>query len=249
MLILVSVVGVMAFTWPFFASPESGLAHGGDAPWIFAAVCGLLGLSVLAEQSTGRLDAKTIAVLGVIAALGGCLRVLSAHTAGLEPVFFLMVVSGRALGRRLAFLGGCLILLLGAFLSGAVGPWMPFQMVASGWVALGAALLPAARGRAEILMLAVYGAFAGLAYGAVMNLWFWPFIAGAGAGAGSYLPGADMATNLGRYAVFYLATSLGWDLPRGALTAVLVLVGGRSTLATLRRGLRRAAFDAPARFQ
>ena len=35
-----------------------------------------------------------------------------------------------------------------------------------------------------------------------------------------------------RYAVFYVATSLGWDVPRSVLTAVLILIAGRSMLAT-----------------
>ncbi|HYO85553.1 MAG TPA: ECF transporter S component [Dermatophilaceae bacterium] len=248
-LLLVSLVGVMAFTWPFFVDPRSGLAHGTDAPWLFAVLMSLLGVSLLAEQSSGRLDAKTVAVLGVLAALGGCLRLLSAGTAGLEPVFFLVVVAGRVLGGRLAFLAGALILLLGAFLTGGIGPWAPFQMIASGWIALGAAVLPALRGRAELVMLAAYGLIAGLLYGVVMNLWFWPFIgSGAPAGAG-FVPGADPVTNLGRYAVFYLATSLGWDLPRAVLTCLLVAVAGPAALATLRRAVRAAAFEETGQFR
>lgn len=246
LLILVTAVGVLAFTWPFFATSALATDHSADAPWIFTALMALLGASLLAEQGNGRLDAKTVALLGAIAALGGALRVLSAGTAGLEPVFFLVVLAGRVLGRRLAFLGGCLILLTGAFLTGAVGPWSPFQMIATGWVALGATLLPAVRGRSEVALLAAYGGTAGLLYGAVMNLWFWPFLgASAPAGAG-FVPGADLATNLGHYLVFYLATSLAWDLPRAVLTTVLVIVAGRPMLAVLRRATRRAHFETAA---
>jgi energy-coupling factor transport system substrate-specific component len=54
--------------------------------------------------------------------------------------------------------------------------------------------------------------------------------------------------NLARYLAFYLATSLGWDLPRGVLTAVLVMVAGRPVLASLRRGTRRAAFGTTGQF-
>ena len=98
-------------------------------------------------------------------------------------------------------------------------------------------------------MLAAYGLVAGLVYGAVMNLWFWPFMgATAPAGAG-FVPGATVGTNLGHYGVFYLATSLGWDLPRGVLTAALVFLAGGPVLSTLRRAVRRAAFDAPVRFE
>lgn len=239
---LVTLVGVMAFTWPFFATSTVITEHSEVAPWLFAALMALLGVSLLAEQGNGRLDAKTVAVLGALAALGGALRVLGAGTAGLEPVFFLVVLAGAVLGRRLAFLGGCLILLTGAFLTGAVGPWTPFQMIATGWVALGAALLPRVRGRAEVVLLAAYGVVAALAYGVVMNLWFWPFLgASAPAGAG-FVPGAG-AANLAHYAVFYVATSLVWDAPRAVLTALLVLVAGRPLLTTLRRATRRAHFE------
>jgi energy-coupling factor transport system substrate-specific component len=122
-------------------------------------------------------------------------------------------------------------------------------MIACGWVCLGAGLLPPLRGTAERWMLAGYGVVVGFGYGAVMNLWFWPFMgATAPAGAG-FVPGAAVGTNLGHYGVFYLATSLGWDLPRGLLTAALVVLAGGPVLSTLRRAVRRAAFDVPVRFE
>ena len=246
---LVTLVGLVAFGWPFLASPGVGLAHGHDAPWLFALLIGLLALVTLAEVAAGGLDAKTIAVLGVLAAMGGALRVLSAGTAGLEPMFFLLVLAGRVLGRGMGFVLGALAIVTGAFLTGGVGPWTPFQMITAGWVGLGAALLPRASGRVERAMLAAYGLVAGLLYGAVMNLWFWPFMgATAPAGAG-FVPGAPVGTNLGHYGVFYLATSLGWDLPRGLLTAALVFLAGGPVLSTLRRAVRRAAFDVPVRFE
>ena len=248
-LVLVTLVGVASFGWPFVVDPAVGLAHGQDAPWLFAVLLGLLALVLLAEVSAGGLDARTVAVLGVLAAMGGALRVLSAGTAGLEPMFFLLVLAGRVLGRSTGFVLGALAVLTGAFLTGGVGPWLPFQMIAAGWVALGAALLPPATGRLERAWLAAYGLMAGLLYGAVMNLWFWPFMGTSAPTGAGFVPGADAATNAGHYAAFYLATSLGWDVPRGLLTAALVLVAGRPVLATLRRAVRRAAFDTPVVFE
>ncbi|MGN6300350.1 MAG: ECF transporter S component [Angustibacter sp.] len=237
------LVGVAAFAWPFVVTPGGGLAHGGDAPWLFVLLLALMGALVLAELGSGGLDAKTVAVLGVLAALGGALRVVSAGTAGLEPIFFLIVVGGRVLGRGAGFVLGALAVLVGAFLTGGVGPWAPFQMVAAGMVGLGAACLPRASGRREIWLLAGYGLLAGIAYGVVMNLWFWPF-ATTGPDGGVFVPGDPLSANVSRYAAFYLLTSLGWDLPRGVLTAVLVVVAGRPVLGSLRRGARRAAFTA-----
>lgn len=245
-----SLVGVAAFAWPFVAAPTATAGRGQDLPWLFAALLGLLALVLLAEVTATGLDAKTVAVLGVLAAVGGALRVLSAGTAGLEPLFVVLVLGGRVLGRSMGFLLGAVALLAGAFLTAGIGPWLPFQMIAAGWVAFAAACLPRADGRAEVWLLAAYGLVAGVGYGLVMNLWFWPFLGtGSAPVGGGFVPGAPIGDNLGRYAVFYLATSLGWDLPRSVLTAALVLVAGRPVLRTLRRAVRRAAFDATGQFQ
>ena len=245
-LTLTSLVGLASFTWPFFADASFARERGQDAPWVFAALLGLLAVVLLAEVTARGLDAKTVAVLGVLAAVGGALRVLSAGTAGLEPVFIVLVLGGRVLGRSMAFLLGALALLAGAFLTAGIGPWLPFQMMAAAWVGLGAACLPAMRGRAELVLLALYGTATGLLYGAIMNLWFWPFLTAASAPTGAgFVPGAPVSENLAHYAVFYIATSLGWDLPRAAVTATVILVAGRPVLRALRRAVRKAAFDGP----
>jgi energy-coupling factor transport system substrate-specific component len=249
---LVLLVGVAAFGWPFLATPDSELSqlgHSTDASFFFVALMSLMAVALLAEMTSGGVDAKTIAVLGVLAAAGGALRVLSAGTAGLEPMFFLLVIAGRVLGASLGFLLGALALLASAFLTAGVGPWTPFQMIAAGWVCMGAGLLPRASGRAERWLLAAYGLVCGLAYGVVMNLWFWPFLGDSAPSGAGYLPGADAATNLGHYAAFYATTSLAWDLPRGILTAVLTLLASGSLLRALRRSVRRARFDVPVRFE
>jgi energy-coupling factor transport system substrate-specific component len=121
-------------------------------------------------------------------------------------------------------------------------------MIAAGWVGFGAGSLPRAGGRPERMILAGYGLIAGLLYGVVMNLWFWPFLTSGVPVAMAFVPGDPVSANLTRYGAFYLATSLGWDLPRGILTAVLVIVAGRPVLASLRRGTRRAAFGAIGQF-
>ena len=244
-----TVVGLAAFLWPFLAQPGSGLAHSNDAPWLFVLLIALLAALVMAELSSGGVDAKTVAVLGVLAAAGGALRVLSAGTAGLEPMFFLVVLAGRVLGRGMGFVLGALAVLVGAFLTGGIGPWAPFQMIAAGWVGFGAGSLPRASGRSERVILAGYGLAAGLVYGVVMNLWFWPFLTAGVPAAMAFVPGDAVMINLSHYAAFYLATSLGWDLPRGILTAVLVIVAGRPVLASLRRGTRRAAFGSIGQFE
>jgi energy-coupling factor transport system substrate-specific component len=247
-LILVSIVGVMAFSWPFLADAGSRLTHSADAPWLFAALLPLLLVVVVAQLADGEMDAKSVAMLGVLAAVGTGLRVLGTGAGGIEPVFFLFVLAGRALGAGFGFVLGQLTLLASALVTGGIGPWLPFQMITAGWIGLGAGLLPPLRGRAEVIMLAVYGALAGFFYGLLINLWFWPFATYADT-AVSFDPGAPVGSNLVRYAAFFLATSFVWDAVRAVLTAALCLIAGRPVLATLRRAGRRASFRVEAEFE
>ncbi|MFD8466959.1 ECF transporter S component [Streptomyces cyaneofuscatus] len=250
-LVLVSAVGVVAFGWPLLAGAGSGLAHAQDAPWLFAALLPLLVAVVVATISESGMDAKAVAMLGVLAAVGAALRPLGAGTAGLEPMFFLMVLSGRVLGPGFGFVLGSVTMFASALLTGGVGPWMPFQMLAMGWFTMGAGLLPGAdrlRGRAELAMLAVYGSVAAFAYGTIMNLYGWTIIPGLGSGI-SFVAGDPLPENLVRFLAYCAATSLGWDLGRAVLTVVLTLTIGPTLLKALRRATRRAAFDARVGFE
>ncbi|SFC68015.1 ECF transporter S component [Streptomyces aidingensis] len=249
-LVLLSAVGVAAFGWPLLAARGSGLAHSADAPWLFALLLPLLLAVVVATIADTGLDAKAVAMLGVLAAAGAALRPLGAGTAGLQPMFFLMVLAGRVLGPGFGFVLGAVSMFASALLTGGVGPWMPFQMLAMGWFTMGAGLLPAPgrlRGRGELLLLAVYGAAASLLYGLVMNLQGWPYIAGMSSSI-SFVPGDPLGDNLARFAAYVLATSLGWDIPRALLTVVLILTVGGPVLRTLRRATRRTRFHPAPRF-
>ncbi len=254
-LVVASLVTLAAFGWPFFATPTGlgeGASHSTDAPWIFVLVLPLLAAIVLAEVNAGGLDAKAVALLGMLAAVGGALRALSPGAAGLEPSFAVIMLGGRVFGRGFGFVQGALTLFVGALLTGGVGPWLPFQMIAAGWVGFLSGCLPRSltwrlTGWPEVVVLSGLGFVLGLAYGALMNLWFWPFGA-YGAGL-SYDATAGPAANLESYARYYLATSLAWDLSRGVCTLLLVLLVGRPLLRALRRVSRLAAFEVPVRFE
>ncbi|HHU10598.1 MAG TPA: ECF transporter S component [Intrasporangiaceae bacterium] len=238
---LVSVVGLASFLWPLLVVPGSGLDDATVAPLILAALLPLFLVVVLAEVSRGGFDVKAIAMLGVLSAIGAVLRPLGAGTAGLETVFFLLILAARVYGPGFGFVLGATTLLGSALLTGGVGPWLPFQMMAAAWVGLFAGLLPRARGRAEMGLLVAYGIVAGLGYGIIMNFSFWPFAVGLGTQV-SYVPGAAVLDNLHRFIVFSVSTSLGWDLGRSLLNAVAILLIGPAVLAALRRIARRAAF-------
>ena len=246
--VLVSLVGLAAFCWPLLVDPGTGLAHSTDAPLVFGLLLVLLLAVVLTEVAEGGLDVKAVAMLGVLSAVGAALRPLGAGTAGLETVFFLLVLAGRVFGAGFGFVLGATTLFASALVTGGVGPWLPFQMLGAAWVGLGAGLLPAARGKAELALLAAYGALSGLAYGLLLNMSFWPFSIGSGTQL-SFIAGAPLLDNLHRFALFSLATSFGWDLGRALTNVLLVLLAGRAVLGALRRAARRAAFTAPVVFE
>jgi len=245
-----TVVGIGAFVWPLLVRVDgrgANLAHSVDAPWLMVALVPLLVAVVVTEMTAGRLDAKSVALLGVLAAVGTAMRLPTGGIAGLELVFFVFLPAGRVFGRAFGFVLGALTIFASALVIGGIGPWLPFQMLAAGWVGFGAGCLPRARGRAELVLLGAYGVMAGLAYGIALDLWFWPFTSGSDSGV-SFVAGAPLSENLRRFWGFHLATALGFDLMRGLSTALLVAVLGRPVLAALRRARRRAAFDAPADF-
>lgn len=247
----VTLVGIGAYTWPLvlgFQGSDAGHTH--DAPWVFLLVLPLLLLVVAAELADGGMDAKAVALLGILAGVCALLRPITGGLTGVQLMFFLLIPAGRVLGPGFGFVLGNIAMFASAALTGGGGPWLPFQMLAAGWVGLGAGLLPRARGRAELALLAGYGFVSGVAYGFVLNLWFWPFgTTNTGASAAvTFLPHAALAENLRRWLAFSLTTSLGFDIPRGAATAVALLAVGRPVLLALRRASRRAAFGTTARF-
>lgn len=247
-IVLASVVGVIAFGWPLLADPESSvIAHSSDAPWFFALFLPMLLSVVLAQVSDGGMNARSVAMLGVLAAVVCVLRPLGAGTAGIEPIWVVLVLGGRALGPGFGFVLGATSLGASALITGGVGPWLPFQMMAAAWVGLGAGLIPMPRGaaprarRAEVVALTAYAGVATYAYGLLMNLWLWPFTAGL-APAIAFDPGAPISENLAHWIGFSIATSLAFDIPRTVLSVVLVALLARPVLATLRRSGRRAVF-------
>ncbi len=245
---LASAIGIIAFAWPLIAAPgSSAVAHADDAPLLFALVVPVLLVVVLAQVSDGGMDAKAIAMLGVLSAVIAALRPLGGGTAGLEPIWVVLILGGRAMGPGFGFCLGSISLFASALLTGGVGPWLPFQMLGAAWVGLGAGLLPRATGRRELFLLSAYGAIACVAYGFLLNLWFWPFTTGLPEQL-AYVAGDPLGDNLVAWLRFCLITSLGYDIPRAVLTVVLIMVAGTPVLLALRRMSRKAAFDAPVTF-
>ncbi len=241
-LALTSVIGLFAFLWPIIIGSGSILAHNAAAPVVLAGVLLAVIMISLAALGDGGIDAKTVTMLGLLAAIGAVLRPLSAGSAGVELVFLFIILGGRVFGAGFGFALGSVTLFASALLTGGFGPWLPFQMIAASWMGMGAGLLPRRlRGARELVMLSAFAAVAGFLFGQLMNLSFWPFTLGPGTGL-SFVPGGSLAENLHRFALYSLATSLGWDLVRAVVLAFGVALLGRPVLSALRRTARRASF-------
>lgn len=239
-----SVAGLVMLCWPLLLRvPEGGRV---DPPFFFLLLLPLVIVIVLAEFGEGGMDARVLAILGVLSAVNAVLRGLGAGTAGIELVFFLLILGGRVFGPGFGFVLGCTSLFASALMTAGVGPWLPFQMLLSAWIGMGAGLLPRRfTGRAEIAVLVAYGIVASYAFGILMNLSSWPFTLGIAVpgheGSLSYVAGAPLVENLHRFAIYTLLTSTGsWDTGRAITTSVALVVLGPAILTTLRRASRRS---------
>ncbi|MFV0425830.1 MAG: ECF transporter S component [Beutenbergiaceae bacterium] len=242
---LASLTGVMAFAWPLLVDAGAALDDATTAPLVLGVV--LLGVlaAVMVDFGDGGLDVRAVAILGLLAAIGAVLRPLSAGAAGIETVFVLLVLGGRVFGAGFGFILGATTLFASALLTGGVGPWLPYQMLAAAWVGLGAGLLPGrARGGREVVLVASYGVLAALLFGLAMNLSFWPFQLGLGTEL-SFDANLPLVQNLRRFLVFSLVTSLSWDIGRAITTVVGIAIAGPVVLPLLRRAATRARFVRP----
>ena len=256
MYVLTSGIGLAAFLYPFWTPAIrqvsiTGMAHADDAPLMLSLLVGLCFVVLLLEMQEQAMNAKMVALLGILVAINAVLRfaeVAIPGPGGFSPIFPLIILAGYVFGARFGFLLGALTLLVSALITGSAGPWLPYQMFVAGWTGMAAPLcrapvrlLCAERKRGEIVLLALFGGVWGLIYGVVMNIWFWPFIAGP---AGQFWqPGIGVWETIQRYAAFYVVTSLVWDIMRLVGNAGLILAFGAPILRLLRRFERRFTFQ------
>ena len=240
---LANLIGVAGIAWPLLlgvgGQGTEAQAHVTDAPVIIALLVPLLVLVAIdAAQAPSQAlgggrgrDARMIALLGVLVAVNAFLRIPKGPS-GEGLMFVLPILAGWYIGARFAFLLGAFSIAVSAVMTGGVGPWMPFQMFALGWVGAGGGLLRRlVAGRLPVLVLGAYSYASSILYGFVMTLWFWPFLLGSTGGSSGpiyFSDGLTVGETLVRYWRFYLVTSLPWDTARAVLANVpLVMILAR----------------------
>ena len=243
-LAIASLFSIAGFVWPFFYA-------GQDLPrtqlFFWTAIVAAFFL-VIVEISAARLDAKSVALLGVLAALIAALRPLGAGAVGIEPMWFVLILSARVFGASFGFLLGIISMFASALLTGGLGPWLGYQIFAAAWIGMAAGLLPKkVSGKGEIAMLLVFGALAAGTFGVLMDLQFWPWALGSNTQL-SYIAGGSLSENLSRFITFHFASAMAWDIPRAIFTCGLIAFTGPSVLSALRRTYTRAAFATPVVF-
>jgi energy-coupling factor transport system substrate-specific component len=242
-----TILGLIAFAWPLFL-PESNffILRSENAKWLATLILPLAILVFVLEINFGSLDSKSVALLGVFAALISALRLLGAGAIGIEPIWFLLILIGRVFGPSFGFTLGITSIFVSGLITGGVGPWLAFQMMAAGWVGMMAGLIPRKlSGKKEILTLCIYAVIASMFFGILMDLQLWPWLVGADSQL-AYVPSDSISANLHRFLIFHFATSLAWDIPRAIFTLVLIITTGKPILTTLKRAESKLAFKTTA---
>ena len=237
-----------------------------NTPILISFLLGFCLLVMLYEVQGQAVNTKVIALLGVLVAINAALRFIEnaiPGPGGFSPVFFLIILTGYAYGGRFGFLMGALTLFVSAIITGGVGPWLPGQMFTAGWVGMTAPICrplvgilhrlnspsnpqksgvrpSSSTATAEIVLLSGFGILWGFLFGAMMNLWTYPFIAGAAEQL--WVFGVSLREAIGRYMAYYIATSLVWDTMRAIGNGLLIFLFGMPTLRVLRRFQSRFTF-------
>lgn len=239
-LVVATFVAAAAFALPFAASGStsaSRLTEGSLLLGIVTAAALIVAVGELARQAGPGNLARATALLGVLVALDAALRLIPSLL-GASPIFVLIILVGYVFGSAFGFTMGALTLLLSAIVTAGIGPWLPFQMICAAWIGAGAGLLPmVSTPQKQRSVLAGYGVLVGLLYGALLNLYSWPFTAPGTAIEQSlyWVPGLSLAESLERYWRFYLTTSLLHDATRAVATSALLIVAGPAVIRLLRR--------------
>lgn len=189
-------------------------------------------------------DARRVALLGVLAALNTVVRLLGAGVAGMETAFALIILAGYVFGSSFGFLLGLISILSSALISGGVGPWLPFQIIAAALVGAGAGIIPKPKSpKLRLIWLSGFAVFASFFYGIFLTAFTWPLFVGPNTSL-SFVEGGSLAENVSRFIQFELVSGgVLWDAGRAVTTVTLILLTGKALMATLERAATRANFS------
>ena len=112
-LVIATCVSAVGFLWPFFIESQTNQRGTFNHIFFYAALPFALTLLIM-ELSNKNLDAKSVALLGVLAAITAALRPFGAGAIGLEPMWFILILSARVFGPAFGFILGIVSLFVSA---------------------------------------------------------------------------------------------------------------------------------------
>ena len=126
---VVSLAGIVLFVWPFL-----GLGLPPEVPALTVTL-GAVAMLGLMEAGARRLASGRLALLAALAAIDAALRLALVNgVGGFSPIFLLVICAGYEFGASYGFLVGAFSLLVSALVTGGIGPWLPYETFAVGWV-------------------------------------------------------------------------------------------------------------------
>jgi energy-coupling factor transport system substrate-specific component len=245
----VSIAGIVLFIWPFL-----GLGLPPEVPAL-AITLGAVASLGLMEAGTRRLDSGRLALLAALAAIDAALRLALVNgVGGFSPIFFLVLCAGYEFGASYGFLVGAFSLLVSGLVTGGIGPWLPYETFAVGWVGASAGVAgslvrrfgPRRRtwlpDRLDLAVLIVVAMVTGFAYGALTDIWGWVAFYRGVENIG-WIPGLSAAGTLAQFGRYYAVTSLVWDAFRAVGDSVAIVVLGTPVLMALGRLRARLGYE------
>jgi energy-coupling factor transport system substrate-specific component len=170
-----------------------------------------------------RPDARTVALVGTLAAFGALGRIAFAAVPNVKPTTDIVLIAGFALGGAPGYVVGAVAALTSNFFFGQ-GPWTPWQMAGWGLVGIAGALLArGTRGRIGRVSLAVISFVIGFAFTALQDV-------------GDWVSYSDHT--LGQLGV-YVGKGVGFDLIHAFGCFAFALVFGPGLIRALRRFRKR----------
>ena len=250
LLILASLAGIVALLFPFIvaavrsATSNTPAFSSDQTPLLMVTLVTIVLAILLVEFQGSQTNAKVVAALGVMVAGTAVLRFIEVGIpgpGGFSPIFLPIIIGGYVFGPRFGFLLGTMSLLVSGLITGGVGPWLPYQTLAAGWVGLFAGFLPKPQAPVwQVIILASYGFVWGYLFGAILNLATWPYLTGDA--SQTWQQGEGLMQTLRSYGVYYLATSAVWDTARAIGNVALIVALGYPLVRALDRFRDRLQF-------